>query len=187
MGLARDISKSIGHSMQPIRAGDDKLASRRLLDADTAAARTIDVFSSAFTDGGTLPLAFTADGANIPPPISWSNLPERARSVVLVCEDPDAPMPKPFVHWLVYSLPVTIGSVTAAPGGARQGKNSLFKTGYTGAAPPPGHGMHHYHFQLFALDVIPELEEGAGRTAVVEAMRGHVVGWGEIVATYERS
>jgi Raf kinase inhibitor-like YbhB/YbcL family protein len=192
MGLAHDISKTIGHTMQPIRAGDDKLASRRLMDDRSGAltlesSRTIDVFSSAFTDGGTLPLAFTADGANLSPPLSWSNLPDKARSVVLVCEDPDAPFPKPFVHWLVYSLPVTVGSIADAPGGVRQGKNSMLKTGYTGAAPPPGHGMHHYHFQVFALDTIPKLDDGAGRSSVVEAMRGHVLAWGEIVATYERS
>jgi Raf kinase inhibitor-like YbhB/YbcL family protein len=190
MGLAHDFSKTIGHTMQPIRAGGDKLASRRVVGGDSAALerlRTINVFSSAFTDGGTLPVAFTADGAGVAPPIQWSNLPDTARSIVLVAEDPDAPFPKPVVHWLVYSLPVTVGSISAAPGGARQGKNSRLKTGYIGAAPPPGHGLHHYHFQVFALDTIPELPEGAGRTAVVEAMRGHVVAWGEIVATYERS
>jgi Raf kinase inhibitor-like YbhB/YbcL family protein len=185
MGLAREIGKSIGKVIEPIRAGDDKIASRKLgVNEDI---RSIDVTSTAFTDGGTLPVAFTADGSGVAPPIAWSNVPESARSLVLIAEDPDAPIPKPFVHWLVYSLPVTTSSIATSPAGGREGKNSTLKTGYTPAAPPAGHGLHHYHFQVFALDTVLELGEGAGRSAVVEAMRNHVIAWGEIVATYERS
>jgi len=189
MGLAHDLSKTIGKAIEPIRAGVDKLASRRLAGdaASRATLRTLDVSSTAFDDGDTLPLAFTSDGASIPPPIAWDNVPDDARSLALVVEDPDAPYPRPFVHWLVYSLPVAVSSMAAAPAGARQGKNSKLATGYTGAAPPPGHGVHRYHFQLFALDSILELPAGAGRTAVIDAMRGHVLAWGEIVATYQRS
>jgi Raf kinase inhibitor-like YbhB/YbcL family protein len=189
MGLAHDLTKTIGKVMEPIRAGTDKLASRRLAsDAPTrAATRTLGVSSTAFDDGDTLPVAFTTDGASIPPPIAWDNVPDEARSLALIVEDPDAPYPRPFVHWLVYSLPVAVSSMAAAPAGARQGRNSKLEIGYTGAAPPPGHGTHRYHFQLFALDTILELPEGAGRTALVNAMRGHVLAWGEIVGTYQRS
>jgi Raf kinase inhibitor-like YbhB/YbcL family protein len=149
--------------------------------------RTIEITSSAFTDGGSLPITFTADGAGVAPPLTWSNIPERARSLVLIAEDPDAPILNPFVHWLVYSLPVTTGSIATSPAGGREGKNSMLKTGYTPAAPPAGHGMHHYHFQIFALDIVLELGEGAGRNALLDAMRNHVIAWGDIVATYERS
>jgi Raf kinase inhibitor-like YbhB/YbcL family protein len=185
MGLAHEIGKNIGKAIEPIRAGDDKIASRKL--GVTEASRTIDVTSTAFTDGGSLPVTFTADGAGLAPPITWSSVPDAARSLVLIAEDPDAPFPKPFVHWLVYSLPVTTTSIASSPAGGREGKNSMLKTGYTPAAPPAGHGMHHYHFQVFALDIVLELGEGAGRSALLEAMRNHVIAWGEIVATYERS
>lgn len=185
MGLARDIGKNIGKAIEPIRAGDDKLASRKL--RVTEANRTIDVTSSAFTDGGSLPLTFTADGAGVAPPIAWRNVPESTRSLVLIAEDPDAPFPNPFVHWLVYSLPVTTSSVTSSPPGGREGKNSMLESGYAPASPPAGHGIHHYHFQVFALDIALELGDAAGRSALIDAMRNHVIAWGEIVATYERS
>jgi Raf kinase inhibitor-like YbhB/YbcL family protein len=185
MGLAHEIGKSIGKVIEPIRAGDDKIAARKLGVAEET--RTINVTSTAFTDGGSLPATFTADGAGVAPPIAWSNIPDSARSVVLIVEDPDAPFPKPFAHWLVYSLPVTAGSIASSPAGGREGKNSMLESGYTPAAPPAGHGMHHYHFQVFALDVVLELGEGAGRSALLDVMRNRVIAWGEIVATYERS
>ena len=185
MGLAHDIGKNIGKALEPIRAGDDKIAARKL--GVTEAIRSIDVRSTAFTDGGSLPVTFTADGAGAAPPITWTNVPDDARSLVLIAEDPDAPFPRPFVHWLVYSLPVTTSSIESSPAGGREGKNSTLKTGYSPAAPPAGHGMHHYHFQIFALDTVLELGEGAGRSALLDAMRHHVIAWGEIVATYERS
>lgn len=184
MGLAQQIEKSIGKAMAPIRAGSGKLASRKLGVSEKM--RTLEVKSPAFPERGALPLAFTSDGSGIAPPITWSNVPESARSIVLVAEDPDAPFPRPFVHWLVYGLPVTATSLETAPAGAREGKNSALKTGFAPAAPPPGHGLHHYHFQVFALDTIPELEAGAGRSAILEAMRGHVLAWGETVGTYQR-
>ena len=185
MGIAHDIGKNIGKAIEPIRAGDDKLASRKL--RATEANRTITVTSSAFTDGGSLPITFTADGAGIAPPIAWNNIPDGARSIVLIAEDPDAPIPNPFVHWLVYGLPVTTSSIASSPDGGREGKNSMLKSGYAPASPPAGHGVHHYHFQVFALDIVLELGDGAGRNALLDAMKNHVLAWGDIVATYERS
>lgn len=89
MGLAQQIEKSIGKAMAPIRAGSGKLASRKLGVSEKM--RTLEVKSPAFPERGALPLAFTSDGAGIAPPITWSNVPESARSIVLVAEDPDAP------------------------------------------------------------------------------------------------
>lgn len=185
MGLAHEIGKNIGRAIEPIRAGDDKIASRKLRVTEDM--RSIVVTSPAFTDGGSLAAAFTGDGAGVAPPITWKNIPDGALSLVLIAEDPDAPFPNPFAHWLVYSLPVTTSSIATSPAGGREGKNSMLKTGYAPASPPAGHGMHHYHFQVFALDAVLELGEGAGRSALLEAMRNHVIAWGEIVATYERS
>jgi Raf kinase inhibitor-like YbhB/YbcL family protein len=186
MGLAQQVGKNLGKVMAPIRAGVDKLASRRL-GLDGAHVQTLAVSSSAFSEGGVIPAAYTADGGGFAPPIAWGNVPDSARSMVLVCEDPDAPRPKPFVHWLVYSLPSAATSLESAPAFGREGKNSTMKIGYAPPAPPPGHGSHAYHFQVFALDTILELHAGAGRGSLIDAMRGHVLAWGETVGTYERS
>lgn len=186
MGLAHEVGRSIGKVMVPIRAGIDKLASRKL-GLDRGHSQTLAVTSSAFSEGGTIPAAYTVDAGGFAPPIAWGNVPESARSMVLVCEDPDAPMPKPFVQWLVYSLPSAVGSLESAPAFGREGKNSMMKIGYAPPAPPAGHGPHRYHFQVFALDTILELEAGAGRSSLIEAMRGHVLAWGETVGIYERA
>jgi Raf kinase inhibitor-like YbhB/YbcL family protein len=189
MGLAQHISATFGKVIEPIRAGVDKLASHLLVpDASLRAAiRTLEVTCTAFHDGADLPRAFTADGGNLPPPIAWSHIPEHARSLALIVEDPDAPSLRPFVHWVAYNVPAAVRSITAAPAAARRGRNSKLEAGYTGAAPPPGHGTHRYHFQLFALDTLLDLPDGAGRSALVQAMRGHVLAWGELSATYRRA
>jgi Raf kinase inhibitor-like YbhB/YbcL family protein len=122
-----------------------------------------------------------------PPAISFTGMPEAAKSVVIVCEDPDAPQLEPFVHWLVYGVPASVGAVDAqTQHDYRLGKNSKSEQGYTPAAPPPGHGVHHYHFQVFALDIELDLAAGADREALFQGMTGHVLSWGEIVGTYER-
>ncbi|MDB4943228.1 MAG: YbhB/YbcL family Raf kinase inhibitor-like protein [Labilithrix sp.] len=183
MGLAHDLQFTLGRAIAPLRAGDETLASRRL---GVVPLRTIDVTSSAFTDGGSLPRAFTTDGAGVPPTLAWSNVPAGTCSIVVIAEDPDAPTPSAFVHWLVYGMPAEVSGI--APGHAHlEGKNSLLTDGFTPAAPPAGHGIHHYHFQVFALDTVIDLEQGAGRSTLLEEMRDHVLAWGEIVATYERS
>jgi Raf kinase inhibitor-like YbhB/YbcL family protein len=185
MGVAHEVGKNIGKAIAPIRAGADKLASAKL-GLPAMQNQTLAVSSSAFSEGGAIPVAYTADGGGFAPPIAWENVPASARSMVLIAEDPDAPMPKPFVHWLVYSLPAAVGSLESAPAFGREGKNTMMKPGYTPPAPPAGHGPHHYHFQVFALDTILELEGGIGRSALLDAMRGHVLAWGETVGTYER-
>jgi len=97
-------------------------------------------------------------------------------------------LPQPFVHWLVYGLrgeDATLDATRLAS--AREGRNSTGRKGYVGAAPPPGHGTHHYHFQVFALDIDLALDAGARRSAVLDVMNGHVVAWGELVGSYERT
>jgi len=184
MGLARQVGKNIGRAMASIRAGGDKLASRKL---GKDGSRTLDVTSSAFTDGGMLPRAYTADGAGAAPPITWANVPHGTRSIVVLVEDPDAPLARPFVHWVVYDLAPGITCLDGPPAEGREGKNSMLEIGYTPAAPPVGHGLHHYHFQVFALDTVLHLPKGMGRQAVVDGLEHRVLAWGEIVATYERS
>lgn len=170
--------------MQGIHAGDDKLAIHRLT---RGVPPEISVHSVAFEPGAALPISCTVDGVGAPPAIGFDGVPEAAKSVVVVCEDPDAPRGEPFVHWLVYGIPGNAGSVDAqTQHDYVVGKNGKSELGYTPAAPPPGHGLHHYHFQVFALNVPLELAAGAEREALLAAMTGHVLSWGEIVGTYQR-
>lgn len=184
MGIAHSAAVTIGKALGSVHAGEHKLAAQKL---DLGRLTSIVVTSDAFANGNLLPLNATADGDGSPPHLEWLGVPASARSVALVVEDPDAPFPRPFVHWLVYDLDPTVSTIDILHGiPGREGKNSMMKVGFTPAAPPPGHGPHRYHFQVFALDTVLGLEEGAGRAALLSAMRRHVVAWGELVGIYER-
>jgi hypothetical protein len=174
------------------RAGDDRLA---WFKPGLKAAAELMIDSDAFENLSAIPSKYSADEQGISPPIRWSTIPEGAKSLALVVEDPDAPTPNPFVHWLLYNIPADIRGlpedvrheeIAAAARGAMQGKNSGLKIGWTGMAPPKGDSPHHYHFQLFALDRMLDLAPGAGRTALFDAMAGHVVARGDLIGTYQR-
>ncbi|MEI9949843.1 MAG: YbhB/YbcL family Raf kinase inhibitor-like protein [Pseudomonadota bacterium] len=184
MDIVHEVSVVAGHALQGIRAGKQKLASHKLAEGVAA---SIDVHSVAFEPGAPLPISCTIDGVGAPPALNFANVPEAAKSLVVLGEDPDAPQLEPFVHWLVYGIPSSASDVDAqTQHDYRIGKNSKSDPGYTPAAPPPGHGLHHYHFQVFALDVPVQLAEGAERDELLDTMTGHVLAWGEIVGTYER-
>jgi Raf kinase inhibitor-like YbhB/YbcL family protein len=184
MGIVSDASKAVGEAFGGVRAGDEKLAFHKL---DLSAVPVLEVSSAAFAKGQPLPLSATAEGDGVPPGIRWAGAPAGTKAFALIVEDPDAPMPDPFVHWIVYGIPEGSSSLEASSLSAlRQGKNSLMKTGFTPASPPHGHGVHHYHFEVFALDQPTGLEPGVGRSELLTAMRGHVTAWGETVGTYER-
>jgi len=143
--------------------------------------------------GGRVPVRYTGDGEDVSPPLAWSGVPEGAKELALIVDDPDARMPQPWVHWVIYNIPAGVSELPAgvkaagpAPGGARQGLNSSGGTGYRGPAPPPGHGVHHYHFRLYALDSRLDLRPGAQKKALLDAMAGHVLAEGELVGTYQR-
>lgn len=151
--------------------------------------------SPAFRDGQAVPKRHTEDGEDLSPPISWSQLPAGTRELALVVDDPDAPRAEPWVHWVIYRVPADTDGLKegvpqqerlADPRGAIQGKNSWGTIGYRGPAPPKGHGTHHYHFKLYALDAALELNPGLDKSALLQAMSGHVLGHGEFVGTYQR-
>jgi hypothetical protein len=184
MGIAHEVVKRLGSAARPLRSGANKLASVKL---GANRVPVLNVTSGAFRSGEALPRSATADGENVPPTLSWRGVPTGARSIVVLCEDPDAPLPKPFVHWIVYGLPARDTTLDAALLAiAQQGKNTLGAVGYTGASPPLGHGVHHYHFQVFALDITVTLGPGTGRGALLDAMDSHVVAAGDLVGTYAR-
>jgi len=142
------------------------------------------VSSSSFASGQAIPEKYSAYGENISPALSWSGAPPGTKSFVLLLEDPDAPSKTPFVHWLVYNIPVGTTSIGEgqSPAGGVVGKNSANMVAYYGPKPPSG--MHHYHFIVYALDAVLALESGAEKDAVVKAMAGHALGRGELVGTY---
>ena len=109
--------------------------------------------SSAFADGSAIPRRLTCDGENLSPPLQWSGAPEGTQSFVLLCDDPDAPSGT-WHHWAVYDIPriqAKLPEGAAQDHRLKQGINDFRKAGYGGPCPPPGHGIHHYHFRLLAL------------------------------------
>src|SRR6516164_7719219 len=117
------------------------------------------VSSSAVTEGTPIPKKYTADGADVSPPLQWQGTPPTAKSFALICDDPDAPRGT-WVHWVLFNLPAEQRQLEeATPGvevlasGAKHGKNDFGKIGYGGPAPPPGK-PHRYFFKLYALDTV---------------------------------
>jgi Raf kinase inhibitor-like YbhB/YbcL family protein len=147
--------------------------------------------STAFTDGSPIPTKYTRDGDNLAPPLEWSDAPAGTRSYMLVVEDPDAPMGT-FRHWGVYNIEAGRDSLPEAADatgtdGLGLAVNDFGERHYDGPAPPRGHGTHHYHFRLAALDVAKlRLPQNAKVKDVWRAAQGHVLGEAELVGTYER-
>jgi Raf kinase inhibitor-like YbhB/YbcL family protein len=160
----------------------------------------ITVTSPTLRAGEPVPRQHTPDGRNDSPAISWSGVPSGTRELIVFCEDPDVGNPPPFVHWVVYKIPPTAGGLPEAlpidpaarmpPGldGVKQGLSGFRRPIYRGPAPPPGK-PHTYHFVVYALDApIPEKPRTPPltRAELLEAAQGHIIGRGELVATYER-
>ncbi len=146
--------------------------------------------SSAFTSGQPIPQKYTCQGADISPALSWSDVPQNAKTLALITDDPDAPAGV-WVHWVIYNLPAQTHSLPEAVPkteqalGALQGKNDFGKIGYGGPCPPPGK-PHRYFFKLYALDTPLNLPVGATKQNVEKAMQGHVVAHAELMGIYQR-
>jgi Raf kinase inhibitor-like YbhB/YbcL family protein len=149
----------------------------------------IKVTSTAFKESEPIPRQYTCDGVNISPPLEWTPTPG-AKTLAIVCDDPDAPAGT-WTHWLVYNLPgATMGLIENMPaqekvgGGGMQGINDLGKIGYAGPCPP--RGTHRYFFKLYALDSELPLKPAATKDQLLKAMEGHVLGQGQLMGTYAR-
>jgi Raf kinase inhibitor-like YbhB/YbcL family protein len=151
------------------------------------------VTSPAVQADGSLADIHSAYHDNLSPALSWTRWLE-AETFALVVEDPDAPMAEPFLHWTIWNIPGTETGLPQGLGrslpdtlrGAVQGRNSRGDFGYMGPRPPPGHGVHRYHFQLFALDSrLPEDPE-TPLSELLNMLKAHTLAAGELVATYER-
>ena len=154
----------------------------------------LEMVSDALGADGAIDLRHTAYGDNLSPPLRWTPV-EGAGAYALILEDPDAPRETPFVHWLIWNIPgeatslaegVPIGAHLTTPQNTVQGRNDNGSFGYFGPRPPAGHGPHHYHFQIFALDGPLTLKpEDADLRALVDAMKGRVLADGELVGVFE--
>jgi Raf kinase inhibitor-like YbhB/YbcL family protein len=151
-----------------------------------AEAKPLAVTSAAFAEGEAVPKKHSGEGEDVSPPLAWSGAPESTKSFAILCDDPDAPRPRPWVHWIVFNLPAGTTSLPEGAPDLTEGANSWGKAAYGGPMPPPGHGVHHYHFQVFALDRMLDLEAGATKEALLAAMEGSILARGELVGTYER-
>jgi len=177
----------LGKALRNVRSGHGKLALARLgtealLNRDGFAIR-----SAAFNDGEELDPCFTADEDDaVAPPLDWTAPPAGTAELALIVEDPDAPTPQPFCHWLVWGLTPQRGQLLEGEVPPRVGKNSFGNSEWLPPDPPTGHGPHDYVFQLFALDISLDLMPGAGRGDLIEAMEGHVLAAATLTGTYAR-
>ena len=154
------------------------------------AAAAFSISSPAFTEGGNIPSKFTCDAGqtNPSPALAWKDAPAGTKSFVLIMDDPDAPMPGGFTHWVLADIPA---STKGLPEGFQVGSvgvsaNSGFRRpGYGGPCPPSG--AHHYHFKLSALDLDSiGIAQGASRADVEKAMAGHVLATAETIGLYQK-
>jgi Raf kinase inhibitor-like YbhB/YbcL family protein len=151
--------------------------------------------TTAFANGQAIPVRFTGDGADVSPELTWTEPPAGTKELALIIDDPDAPTPEPWVHWVIYKLPADVRSLAEGiparpaldrPSGAGQGQNSWGTVGFRGPAPPKGHGTHHYHFRLYALDAPLHDAAGLDKNALLKQMKGHILAQAELVGTYQR-
>ena len=150
----------------------------------------LEINSTAFSEGELIPARYTCDGPDVSPELSWSGVPEAAKSLALICDDPDAPMGT-WVHWVLFNippgangLPGEIPSDASLENGARHGRNDFRRLGYGGPCPPGG--THRYFFKLYALDAELALESGITKAELLEAMQGHILDEGQLMGTYSR-
>jgi Raf kinase inhibitor-like YbhB/YbcL family protein len=146
--------------------------------------------STEFIQESAIPAKFSCDGENISPPLEWVDPPQGTESFALISDDPDAPGGT-WVHWLLYNIPADVRALPEAippegelSDGSQHGENSFGRLDYGGPCPPSG--THRYFFKLYALDVILDLEPGANKETLLQAMEGHILAEVELMGTYSR-
>ena len=155
--------------------------------------RTLAVRTPAIDSDGWIDRLHVADGDGLSPALSWTAVPE-AQSFAVVVEDPDAPGDEPYLHWMIWDIPgdalglppdVEKTARPRTPAGAAQGVNDAGERGWFGPKPPAGHGVHHYHFQVFALSTRLNLDPDVEFKTLVNALKGVTLASGEAVGLYE--
>lgn len=161
--------------------------------AATGAAMALTLTSSAFKPGDKIPSKYTCEGEDVSPPLTFDGVPEGAKSLVLILDDPDAPDPKApkrvWAHWLVYNLPPDIkglpedASRKAIPKGAVTGFSDRKERAYHGPCPPIG--RHRYFHKLYALDaMLPD--KPLTKAELEAAIKDHVLAEASLMGTYQK-
>jgi Raf kinase inhibitor-like YbhB/YbcL family protein len=150
----------------------------------------IKIESSAFKEGGMIPVKYTCDGEDVSPPLKWGDLPTGTKSIALISDDPDAPVGT-WVHWVLYNLPPDVRALSenippnkTLENGAVHGNNDFKRVGYGGPCPPGG--THRYFFKIYAVDKKIDLAPGASKAQLLKAMEGHILDNGELMGKYKR-
>ncbi len=142
------------------------------------------ITSSAFREKETIPPKYTCDGQDAIPPLKFEGVPEKAASLALIMDDPDAPMGT-WDHWVVWNIPAKTTEI--AEGKTPQGvvgKNSWGKNAWGGPCPPDR--QHRYFFKLYALDTKLDLGANSKKSDVEKAMKGHVLAEAQLMGVYDR-
>ncbi|OJW51534.1 MAG: hypothetical protein BGO67_09945 [Alphaproteobacteria bacterium 41-28] len=164
------------------------VSSFNLLAEDLLDQRTshLEMTSSAFQDSKFIPPEYTAEGKDVSPPLAWKNIPKGTRSLALISDDPDAP--NGWVHWVLYNIPATLTHIDEGgknlPSSVLPGTNSFGNLGYNGPNPPQG--VHHYHFNLYALDAIVPLKKGATNKELLKAIEDHILDVVTLTGLYQK-
>lgn len=140
--------------------------------------------SPAFQHEHTIPQKFTCQGEGVSPELTFTDIPPKTQSLVLIVDDPDAPSGT-FDHWVVWNIPANTKNLKEGVSLKYQGKNGYGTIGYKGPCPPPGK-PHRYFFKLYALEEELSLPENAGKHQVERAMEGHIIAQAELIGTYQR-
>jgi Raf kinase inhibitor-like YbhB/YbcL family protein len=183
---------SIGEALRRQRAGLAHIVFYKLSNPFDVSAIT--VRSLAFGTETSIPVKYTADGSGLSPPLEWSSVPEEARSIVVIVEDADSPTPKPLVHAIIVNLEAedthipegALNSPDHQGVGLQAGRNSYLMQAWLPPDPPPGHGIHRYVFQVFALRGGADFSASPGRQELIDAIANRAVAGGYLIGTYER-
>ena len=151
----------------------------------------MEIKSSEFKEGSSIPVKYTCDNIDVSPPLEWSQVPAGVKTFALICDDPDAPGAT-WVHWVIFNIPgnlrefrENIPATETLGNGALQGKNDFGKIGYGGPCPPGG--THRYYFKLYALDTMLDLKSGIIKKDLLKAIEGHILDEVHLMGRYRRT
>jgi len=189
--MLEKLPEFVGQALQGRRAGLDNILSNKI--ALTGAVYKLEVSSPAFPPNGVLPTRFTSDGEAIAPPLQWGGVPDTTANLVLIVEDADSPTSEPLVHAIAVDIEpdrvgIAEGELTAPTDelALKLGRNSYLRQAWLPPDPPPGHGVHRYAFQLFALSAGPAFPQTPGRELVLDTLRERTIASGYLIGTYQR-
>jgi Raf kinase inhibitor-like YbhB/YbcL family protein len=189
--MLEKLSASVGHALENHRAGIEKILYHSVTHEHGAA--RIELVSPAFAPGSAMPVRFTSDGPGVSPPLQWASIPSQTSMLALIVEDADAPTSEPLVHAIAVGIDPRLrgfdeGDFTAETKNtpADLGRNSFLRQAWLPPDPPPGHGVHRYVFQIFALLPGDEFSSAPGRKELANAIRQRAIGSGCLIGTYQR-